>query len=56
MPDDVKAPEFIPFQVSGIKGLYIPFVGGFLRIIPNTPEAIASAQYSLRQAQASWLN
>lgn len=48
--------DTIGFVVSDIKGLYVPFVGAIQRLIPNTPEAVASAQQSLYWSRAAWLN
>jgi hypothetical protein len=55
-PAQPPDPEWVEFLVDGIRGLYVPFVGGIMRLIPNTPAAIASAQKSLRWSRASWLN
>jgi hypothetical protein len=40
-------PEYVAFHVTGIRGLYVPLVGGIVRMIPNTPAAIESARRSL---------
>lgn len=61
MPDDKPTPkaqadELVPFVVDKIRGLYVPFFGAVVRLIPNTPEALASAQRSLRWSRAAWLN
>jgi hypothetical protein len=38
-------------HIPGMRGLYVPMVGGFDRIVPNTPQALAVVARSILNAQ-----
>lgn len=54
MEDPTKRVDLVQFLVSGIRGLYVPFVGGFVRLI--APEDLPQAVAALKRGQKAWLN
>ena len=52
--EKTETERLIHFTVTNIRGLYVPFVGGFIRLI--APEDLPRAQYALAYGRKAWLN
>jgi hypothetical protein len=52
--DEPERTDLVHFPVIGIKGLYVPFVGGFIRLI--APEDLPQARQALERGRKAWLN
>lgn len=55
MADDTSKPtRWVPIEMTGIKGLYVPLMGGFVRFVE--PADVPAARMALEQARKAWLN